>query len=289
MAQGNGEVNKGGNSAASAVNAASAVSAVSAPVPARTWPLKVVCGTLTIAVLLAVWEIAIDYGNVSERVMAAPSAIVRTCLESADVLTEAGLLTAYEGIVGFTLSIVAGLAIGILLHLSKIFAASFYPLLAMAQTLPLITVAPLFVIWFGFEPLGKIVMVAIFSTFPIAVQTYRGLNAVPQFYSDVALTCGAGRAWTLFHVKLRVAAPHIVGGMKIAAAYVFATAATAEYLGARNGLGIVLQSAFNSFRTPLIFSATLIIVVMTGMLLGLLSAVEKWGFATSAQDFAAAD
>ena len=79
----------------------------------------------------------------------------------------------------------------------------------------MITVAPLFMIWFGFEPLGKIVIVAVFGVFPIAVQTARGLTAVPQFYEDVALTCGATRAWALWHVKLRVAARQIFGGIRI--------------------------------------------------------------------------
>ena len=98
------------------------------------------------------------------------------------------------------------------------------------------------------------------------MQTIRGLEAVPQFYSDVALTCGATRTWTLWHVKLRVAARQIYGGIRVSAAYIFATAATAEYLGARKGLGIWLQAAYNSFRTPLIFSATLVIIVITGVI-----------------------
>ena len=84
-------------------------------------------------------------------------------------------------------------------------------LLTAAQTLPLISIAPLFLIWFGFEPVGKIVIVAVFAIFPIVVQTMRGLAAVPAFYDDVAMTCGASRAWTLFHVDLRVAARQIFG------------------------------------------------------------------------------
>ena len=110
-------------------------------------------------------------------------------------------------------------------------------------------------------------IVTVFGLFPIAVQTIRGLEAVPQFYSDVALTCGATKAWTLWHVKLRVAARQIYGGIRVSAAYIFATAATAEYLGARKGLGIWLQAAYNSFRTPLIFSATLVIIAITGVLM----------------------
>lgn len=258
------------------------------PATSHLW-VRVSCAVVTVLVLLGVWELAVDVWHVSDRVLAAPSAVFTSLITSWDVLGPAAAITAYEGVAGFAVSVIVGLLLGIALYLSRLFHAAVYPLLAMAQTLPLITMAPLFVIWFGFEPLGKIVMVALFSTFPVAVQTYRGLGAVPAFYSDVALTCGASPTWTLFHVKLRVAAHHIVGGMKIAAAYVFATAATAEYLGARNGLGIVLQSAFNSFRTPLIFASTVVIIAMTGIVLGILTACEKMLLGTSARDFAAGD
>lgn len=246
-------------------------------------------GICTVAVLLAAWEVAVDAGHVSERILASPSAVLASIPQAWDTLGPATAITAYEGLLGFAIAVVLGLALGLLLYVSRSFNAAVYPILVMAQTLPLITVAPLFVIWFGFEPLGKIVMVTIFALFPIAVQTYRGLRAVPRFYRDVALTCGAGRVWTLFHVSLRVAVGHIFGGLKIAAAYVFATAATAEYLGARNGLGIVLQSAFNSFRTPLIFAATLMIVLLTAALLAVLNAVERAAFPTSPQELAAGD
>ena len=103
----------------------------------------------------------------------------------------------------------------------------------------------------------------------------RGLEAVPQFYSDVALTCGATPVWTLWHVKLRVAARQIYGGIRVSAAYIFATASTAEYLGARKGLGIWLQAAYNSFRTPLIFSATIVIILMTCVLMLAVNASER--------------
>ena len=169
----------------------------------------------------------------------------------------------------------ATVLIGIGLYVSKTLYRGIYPLLAAAQTIPLITIAPLFMIWFGFEPLGKIVIVAVFGVFPVAVQTCRGMLAVPQFYEDVALTCGATRAWALWHVKLRVAARQVFGGLRISAAYVFGTAVTAEYLGAMNGLGIWLQAAFNSFRTPLIFSATIMVVALTALLLTIISLAER--------------
>lgn len=232
---------------------------------------------VTIGALLVVWEASVRLGKISERTLAAPTQIVIAIVDNWSDLMEATAITTYEGLVGFAIAIVAGIVIGIGLYLSKTLHRAVYPLLVSAQTIPLITVAPLFMIWFGFEPLGKIVIVAVFGVFPIAVQTARGLAAVPQFYEDVALTCGANRAWTLWHVKMRVAARQIFGGVRISAAYIFGTAATAEYLGAMNGLGIWLQAAFNSFRTPLIFAAAIVIVAETGILLGAISLLE-WAF-----------
>lgn len=230
---------------------------------------------LTVGGLLIVWEIAVDAGHISQRVLVSPSQIAASIVKTWPDLWEATAITTYEAITGFLIAAVAGVLIGIGLYVSKTLYRGIYPLLAAAQTIPLITIAPLFMIWFGFEPLGKIVIVAVFGVFPVAVQTCRGMLAVPQFYEDVALTCGATRAWALWHVKLRVAARQVFGGLRISAAYVFGTAVTAEYLGAMNGLGIWLQAAFNSFRTPLIFSATIMVVALTALLLTIISLAER--------------
>lgn len=230
---------------------------------------------ITVSGLLIVWEIAVDAGHISQRVLASPSQIAASIIKTWPDLWEATAITTYEAITGFLIAAVAGVLIGIGLYVSKTLYRGIYPLLAAAQTIPLITIAPLFMIWFGFEPLGKIVIIAVFGVFPVAVQTCRGMLAVPQFYEDVALTCGATRAWALWHVKLRVAARQVFGGLRISAAYVFGTAVTAEYLGAMNGLGIWLQAAFNSFRTPLIFSATIMVVALTALLLTIISLAER--------------
>lgn len=242
-------------------------------------------GTASVLLVLAIWQIAVTAGHVSPRVMASPSQVVSEMVSQRALLAPATGITAAEGLLGFAIAIPLGIAMGLLLYLSRVLAAALYPVITILQTIPLIAIAPLFVIWFGFDPTGKIALVTILSFFPIAIQTYRGLRAVPRYFQDVALTCGAGRAWTLFHVKLRVAARQIIGGMRIAAVYVFGTAVTAEYLGARNGLGIVLQGAFNSFRTPLILAATVLIVALTGILCGLVALVERIWFSDDVADF----
>ena len=184
---------------------------------------------IAVITLLVVWEAWVRLGHVPSTMIAAPSEIAQATVETWPTLWPATEVTLLEGTVGFLFAVTCGILIGILLYCSRIADAALFPLLSAAQTMPLISIAPLFLIWFGFEVSGKIVIVAVFGLFPIAVQTIRGLEAVPQFYSDVALTCGATRAWTLWHVKLRVAARQIYGGIRVSAAYIFATATTASY------------------------------------------------------------
>jgi ABC-type nitrate/sulfonate/bicarbonate transport system permease component len=234
--------------------------------------------------IVAVWQIWVDATHPPVTMIASPSQIVAATVRSSSTLWPAALMTFTEGVAGFLIACLAGVLLGVGIHCSRTAYAALFPLLTAAQTLPLISIAPLFLIWFGFEPAGKIVIVAVFALFPIVVQTMRGLQAVPRFYDDVAMTCGASRAWTLFHVDLRVAARQIFGGVRVSAAYVFATAATAEYLGARTGLGIWLQAAYNSFQTPLIFTATFVIIVMTGLLLLAVRAVERLTIGSPADD-----
>nr|WP_323804551.1 ABC transporter permease [Bifidobacterium pullorum] len=230
---------------------------------------------VAVAVLLGGWQAWVTLGHVDPAIIAAPTDIIRAIAGTWGTLGAAAAVTGFEGTVGFLFAVALGVLVGVGLHCSKVFEAACYPLLAAAQTLPLISIAPLFLIWFGFEIPGKIVITAVFGLFPVAVQTVRGLDAVPRYFSDVALTCGASRAWTLWHVKLRVAARQIYGGVRVTAAYVFATASTAEYLGARQGMGIWLQAAYNSFSTPLVFAATVVIVLMTCALLLVVNLSER--------------
>lgn len=228
----------------------------------------------TLAVIIVVWEFGVQFGQISPRTLASPSSIVRSMTRTWPSLLASAYVTTYEVLWGFVFAIVSGVLVGIMLYRWDLFKQAAFPLLVAAQTLPLITIAPLFMLWFGYHPLGKIVLVAIFGMFSIAVQTLRGLQSVPHYYSDVALTCGATTTWTLWHVQLRVASHQIFSGIRISAAYVFGTAVTAEYLGSKGGFGIWIQSAFNSFQTAPIFSATIMIIAETGLLMAVVSLVE---------------
>lgn len=237
--------------------------------------LKYLPTPIAVVFLLLLWQFSCEYFKISENLIPTPISVIQETFESFPSMLPAILATTQEAVIGFGISIIVGILLGVLFHVVKLLKYALFPLLCAAQTMPLISIAPIFLIWFGVEISGKIVIVMIFSIFPIAVQTIRGLDAVPSFYTDVALTCGATHTWTLWHVKLRVAARQIFGGIRISAAYVFGTAATAEYLGARNGLGIWLQFAYNSFRTPPIFSATIVLIILTSILMLIIKTSER--------------
>ncbi len=230
---------------------------------------------ISVILFFTLWQLACMYYKLSENLIPSPLAIADATNDTWPTLIPATIVTSQETVIGFLLAIFLGILLGVGFHVCKPLHSALFPLLCAAQTLPLISIAPIFLIWFGFEISGKIIIVMIFSLFPIAVQTIRGLEAVPTFYSDVALTCGAGRVWTLWHVKLRVAARQIFGGIKISAAYAFGLASTSEYLGAKDGLGIWLQFAYNSYRTPLIFSATFVIIILTTLLMCAVNLTER--------------
>lgn len=241
---------------------------------ARTALATYVPTVLTVLLLLIIWEAWVRLAHVPATLLSAPSQIAVAAVHSWNSLWDATQVTLIEAGIGFVIACAVGVCVGVWLHCSRLARQTVLPLITGAQTLPLIAITPLFLIWFGFEINGKIVIVALFALFPIAVQTLRGLDAVPSYYIDVALTCGASQSWTLWHVKLRVAARQIFGGIRVAAAYTVATATTAEYLGARQGLGIWLQAAYNSFQTPLIFCAAIVIIIATALLLLLISVAE---------------
>ena len=137
---------------------------------------------IAVIVLLAVWETWVDLGHVSPTMISAPSEIFAATIETWNTLGPAAAITGYEGVVGFLFAVFFGIMIGIALYCSHTFNAAFYPLLAAAQTMPLISIAPLFLIWFGFEISGKIVIVAVFGLFPIAVQTARTRSSAPVLF-----------------------------------------------------------------------------------------------------------
>ena len=146
------------------------------------------------------------------------------------------------------LAIVCGVAISFALWRAKTFGKAVMPLLVISQTIPVVAIAPLLIIWFGFGMTSKILLVALFGVFPIIVAFTKGLAAPSRDQIDVARSLGASPAWIFSHLRMPAALGDFITGLRIAVTY---------------GLGIYLLTAQGSFRTELVFFGAGILTLMT--------------------------
>ncbi|WP_215523323.1 ABC transporter permease [Varibaculum prostatecancerukia] len=212
---------------------------------------------------LALWEGVCRLGQVNPKLLPAPSVIIKAGIADWPAASLATQVTLIEVLAGTSLAIISGIAISFALWRAKTFGKAVMPLLVISQTIPVVAIAPLLIIWFGFGMTSKILLVALFGVFPLIVAFTKGLSAPSRDQIDVARSLGASPAWIFAHLRMPAALGDFMTGLRIAVTYGPATAATAEFVGAENGLGIYLLTAQGSFRTELVFFGAGILTLMT--------------------------
>lgn len=212
---------------------------------------------------LVLWEGVCRLGEINPKLLPAPSVIIKAGVADWPATSLATQVTLIEVLAGTLLAIICGVAISFALWRAKTFGKAVMPLLVISQTIPVVAIAPLLIIWFGFGMTSKILLVALFGVFPIIVAFTKGLAAPSRDQIDVARSLGASPSWIFSHLRMPAALGDFMTGLRIAVTYGPATAATAEFVGAENGLGIYLLTAQGSFRTELVFFGAGILTLMT--------------------------
>jgi ABC-type nitrate/sulfonate/bicarbonate transport system permease component len=213
--------------------------------------------------VLAGWQLGTDLSGIDPSVLPSPLRVLQAGWADRAALGEAAWISTRETLIGMVLAVVLALLISIGIESSAALRASVYPLLIGSQTIPVVAIAPLVVIWFGFGEGAKVLLVAMYAFFPIVVGLVGGMESTPREQSDLLHTIGL-RGWqVLLRVKLPSALPRFFAGVRIAATYALGTAVVAEFLGAYDGLGIYLIGAKSSFRIDLVFAAAVATVLLT--------------------------
>lgn len=171
--------------------------------------------------------------------------------------------TLFEALAGLLLSVIVGVGFAIILDFSDVLYRSFSPLLVVSQTIPIIALAPLFIIWFGFGFIPKLLIVALVCFFPIAVNMIEGLRMVDSNMLAMMRSVGASRYQLLIKLKLPYVLPYFFTGLKISGTYAVMGAVISEWLGASKGLGVTLTRATQSFQTVRVFLIIVIIVLLS--------------------------
>jgi ABC-type nitrate/sulfonate/bicarbonate transport system permease component len=229
---------------------------------------------LTVA-LLAIWELAVSANLVSANFLPSPSAIWSALSLNWGVIYDNTIPTLMETVLGLFVSTALGLLLAILLDLSSWSRRAIYPLLITSQTVPLVALAPLMLIWFGFGIMPKVIIVTLYCFFPIAVATADGLASAEPDLLKLLKSMGATRWQTLWLVRLPGALPSFYSGLRIAATYSVTGAIVGEFVGAEKGLGIYMVTSANSHAIPVVFATIFVTAILSLAFFGLVNVMER--------------
>jgi ABC-type nitrate/sulfonate/bicarbonate transport system permease component len=242
---------------------------------------------LIIVLLVGLWELAAQVGaladllNLQSFLVPAPSDIADSLWHDRSLLADEGWVTLQEVLAGFALSVVCGVGFAVALHLSDTARRAFYPLLIASQTVPIIVIAPILVVWFGYGIGPKLAIIALICFFPITVNTLDGLRSVDPDLPKLMRTLDASRLQVLSRVEAPTALPYFFSGAKIAVAVAVIGAVFGEWAGSSSGLGHLMLQSSAQLLTARVFAAMVVLSVFAMGLFAVLSLLERriawWG------------
>jgi ABC-type nitrate/sulfonate/bicarbonate transport system permease component len=243
--------------------------------------------TLIVVALLGAWELAARWDLIADALgiepflVPAPSDVAEALWSDRELLAENAWVTLREIVLGFAIAALAGFAFAIVLHLSDALRRAFYPLLVASQTVPVIAIAPILIVWLGFGIGPKLAVIALVCFFPITVNMLDGLRSVDPELPRMMRTLDASRGQTLRRVEVPAALPFLFSGAKIAAVVSVIGAVFGEWVGANSGLGHLILTSQGQLQTARVFAAVVVLSAIAISLFGLLMLLERrlawWG------------
>ena len=191
------------------------------------------------------------------------------------VLIKESISTTVEILLGFALSVVVGIPLALAIYLWRPFARAIYPVLVSSQAVPKVAIAPLFLVWFGFGLLPKVLIAFLIAFFPVVINTAMGLAALEREKIYLAQSMGLGPIATFFKIQLPNAMPSIFAGLKISITFAVVGAVVGEFVGGQGGLGYLLLIANGNMDTALLFGGIVALTVLGVVLFLLIGVAER--------------
>jgi ABC-type nitrate/sulfonate/bicarbonate transport system permease component len=185
------------------------------------------------------------------------------------------LVTLGEAIAGFAVSLVLAVVAAFAMDLVPAVRRSIYPLLVGSQAVPVLTVAPVLVLWLGYGLAPKVVVIVLLTFFPIVVALLDGFASVPVEATELMRSYGASDVQALRRLRWPAALPSFFTGVRIATTYAMLGAVYSEYMGSFDGLGIWILTSKNSFRFDLVFGAVAIVLAISVGLFVVVGMLER--------------
>lgn len=230
---------------------------------------------LTGVSLLVIWEVATRAFGVPVYLFPPPSIVLLAMIENWSLLLRESWITSVEILAGYAVSIIVGIPLAFAIFRWPLFSKSVYPLLISSQAMPKVAVAPLFVIWFGFGLIPKVLIAFLIAFFPIVINTVMGLAAIEREKIYLAQSMGLSSFDTFRLIRLPNALPSIFAGLKISITLAVVGAVVGEFVGGDGGLGYQLMVANGSMNTPLLFAGLVALTVLGVFFFWIVEVVER--------------
>lgn len=213
--------------------------------------------------MIILWQFIVSMGWVKRYILPSPTDIINALIKNGpDIMMHTGV-TFFEGITGLLVATVFSFIMAIVMDQSKLVKKAVYPTLVISQTIPIIIIAPLLAMWFGFGIAPKIFVVVLVCFFPITINLMEGLESVDQELIDLVYSMGGTENQIFRKIKFPYALPYFFSGLKIAATYSIMGAIIGEWLGGKAGLGVFMLRARHAFALDLVFAAIFVVVVLS--------------------------
>ncbi len=230
---------------------------------------------ITFISIILIWEYIVVSNDVPQYLMPAPSDIINIFFTDTSNLKVNAIVTLRESILGFVFSILLALTIGIIMDFIPLIKKCFYPIMLISQMIPTITIAPLLIIWFGFDELPKIIMVMVTCFFPILISFVDGLENIDKDYINLFKTMDSTKFKTFIHLKLPMSLDSLFTGLKISATYAFVSATIAEWLGGSIGLGVYMVRAKSAYALDKVFASTILVIIFSLLFVFTINILKK--------------
>lgn len=230
--------------------------------------------SLALLILLS-WQTGVAALRVPEYVLPSPAAVVSALIERIALLNANAWPTIKETLEGFALAAGVAIPLAALVVSWRVFEQACFPLIVLTQTIPKVAVAPLFLVWFGFGPMPKILTAFLTCFFPIVVNSVTGFKSTEPNLVNLMKSMGAGTREIFFKVRLQRALPYIFAGLKVATTLAVIGAIVAEFVGSNHGLGFILLTANTNLETSLMFAALMYLSVLGAAFYFVIDFVER--------------
>lgn len=236
---------------------------------------RVLPAGLLLLAAVAAWQAIASLPSVDDLTLASPLETAEALREDWRLLADNALVTLLEVVLGLVMAVVLGAAAAIAMHLVRPLRDAAYPLLVASQAVPIVVLAPIFVLAFDYGIGPKLAIVALICFFPITVAVLDGLRAVDPGVLTLMRSLGASRLRTLRKAELPAALPQFFTGLRVAATVSVIGAVFGEWAGADEGLGRLVLLANTQLETPRVYAGIVVLTLMAVALFALATLTER--------------